>query len=94
VAPNAADLGSVLEWESSGRQWQAVLQDPNRMALDGLRHREDILDLEETPLSLEEIYTALLARFHRPGEDKVSANGRRGPRVGALASSREEEERP
>jgi ABC-2 type transport system ATP-binding protein len=94
VAPDPSDLGGVLEWESSARQWQAVLQDPNRMALDGLRHREDVLDFEEAPLSLEEIYTALLARFHRPGEDKASANGRRGTRSGALASSREEEERP
>jgi hypothetical protein len=64
------------------------------MALDGLRHQESILDFEEAPLSLEEIYTALLARFHRPGEDKASTNGRHGPRPGALASSREEEERP
>jgi hypothetical protein len=95
AAPDPSDLGNVLEWESSARQLQAVLQDPNRMALDGLRHREDVLDFEETPLSLEEIYTALMARFHRPGEDKPSANGRHGPRPGALASSRKkEEERP
>jgi ABC-2 type transport system ATP-binding protein len=74
--PEPATLGTVLEFESSGRLWQAVLQDPNRHALEGLRRSEDILDLEETPLNLEEMYTALLSRFHRPGEARESSNGR------------------
>jgi ABC-2 type transport system ATP-binding protein len=73
--PETAVLGTVLEREGSDRQWQVVVQDPNRLALDGLRQREDILDLEETPLTLEEMYTALLARFHRPAE-AGSGNGR------------------
>jgi ABC-2 type transport system ATP-binding protein len=77
--PEPATLGNVLEHESAGRLWQAVLQDPNRRALEGLRQSEDILDLEETPLNLEEMYTALLARFHRPGEARESTNGRPGP---------------
>ncbi|MHB8736610.1 MAG: hypothetical protein ACYC6M_15010, partial [Terriglobales bacterium] len=56
--------------------WQAVLQDPDRYALEELRRQEDILDLEETPLNLEEMYTALRARFHRPDETRESGNGR------------------
>ncbi|HWG41684.1 MAG TPA: ABC transporter ATP-binding protein [Gemmataceae bacterium] len=68
LPPDAARLGIVLECESSGRLWQAVLQDPDRPALEDLREQEDILDMEETPLSLEDMYTALLARFHRPAE--------------------------
>jgi ABC-2 type transport system ATP-binding protein len=66
--PELEQLGAVLEFESSGRLWQAVLQDPDRIALENLRQQEGILDLEESPLNLEEMYTALLARFHRPDE--------------------------
>jgi ABC-2 type transport system ATP-binding protein len=74
--PDASLLGEVLEFESSGRLWQAVLQDPNRAALEELRQHESIHDLEETSLNLEEMYTALLARFHRPEEARPSRNGR------------------
>jgi ABC-2 type transport system ATP-binding protein len=74
--PDPALLGTVLECESSGRLWQAVLQDPDRYALEELRDQECVLDLEETPLNLEEMYTALLARFHRPGEAGASSNGK------------------
>jgi ABC-2 type transport system ATP-binding protein len=74
VPPNPADLGQVLEFETSGRMWQAVLKDPNRLILEELRQREGIHDLEETPLSLEEMYTALLARFHRPEEAAATSN--------------------
>jgi ABC-2 type transport system ATP-binding protein len=77
--PDPAALGSVLEHDSSGRLWQAVLQDPDRGALEELRHREGVLDVEETPLNLEEMYTALLARFHRPAEAAPSRNGRHRP---------------
>jgi len=76
--PKAERLGTVLEFESSGRLWQAVLQDLDRIALENLRQQEDILDLEESPLNLEEMYTALLARFHRPNETREPNNGWRG----------------
>jgi ABC-2 type transport system ATP-binding protein len=75
VAPEPSQLGKVLEFESSGRMWQAVLQDPERLALEELRRRDDVSDVEETPLSLEDTYTALLARFHRPDEPRESSNG-------------------
>ena len=76
LPPDPADLGKVLEFETSGRLWQAVLQDPNRLALEELRQQAGIRDLEETPLCLEEMYTALLARFHRPEEGQATSNGR------------------
>jgi ABC-2 type transport system ATP-binding protein len=58
-------LGAVLDVESSGREWQAVVLDPDRAALADLRHRPGVLELEDSTLTLEEMYTALLARFHR-----------------------------
>jgi ABC-2 type transport system ATP-binding protein len=58
-------LGHVLDVESSGREWQAVIQDPDRIAVEDLRDRAAVLDMETAPLSLEEMYTALLARYHR-----------------------------
>jgi ABC-2 type transport system ATP-binding protein len=64
--PDPTQFGSVLEFELSGRLWQAVLQDPDRYSLEELRDYDSIRDVEETPLNLEEMYTALLARFHRP----------------------------
>ena len=60
--PDAAALGTVLERNGTGRQWQAVIQNPNRQAVEVLRSQEGIFDFEETPLGLEEAYCALLAR--------------------------------
>jgi ABC-2 type transport system ATP-binding protein len=74
LPPEPARLGTMLEFECSGKIWQAVLQDPDHLALEELQLRDDVLDLEETPLSLEEIYTALLARFHRPTEARESSS--------------------
>lgn len=70
AVPDFSGLGTLLEQSNGGRAVQVVLQDPNRAALDSLHHREDIGDIEESPLSLEEMYTSLLARYHRG-----SANG-------------------
>ena len=76
VAPDGAAIGQMLEKEVSGRQWQAVLLDPDRAALDALRERADLQDFEETPLTLEEMYTALLARYHTAAPPAAAANGR------------------
>jgi ABC-2 type transport system ATP-binding protein len=76
AAPDEGGLGTVLERQRTGRQWQVVLQDPDRAALDALRHAVGIQDYEETKLTLEEMYTALLARFHQKGEAVPSGNGR------------------
>lgn len=65
AAPSPEGAGQVLDVEMSGREWRAVLLDPDRTALEDLRQRAGVLDVEESPPSLEEMYTALLARFHR-----------------------------
>ena len=40
------------------------------------RERPDLEGVEESPLTLEEMYTALLARYHTAGPPTASANGR------------------
>src|SRR5262245_40567751 len=60
--PDAAALGTVLERNGAGKQWQAVVQDPNRAAVEALREAEGVHDFEEGPLGLEEVYLALMAR--------------------------------
>jgi ABC-2 type transport system ATP-binding protein len=74
LPPDPAGLGKVLEFTTSGRMWHAVLQDPDRFALDDLHQQPGIRELEETPLNLEEMYTALLARYHRPDEAQAINN--------------------
>jgi ABC-2 type transport system ATP-binding protein len=73
--PDGAALGRLLEQETSGRQWQAVLLDPDRSALDGLYERPDLEGMGETALTLEEMYTALLARYHT-APSPAAGNGR------------------
>jgi ABC-2 type transport system ATP-binding protein len=80
VGPPATNgLGQVLDSQVSGRLWQAVLLDPSRDALDALPARDGVDQVEESPLTLEEMYTALLARFHEQGGGAASANGHAGP---------------
>jgi ABC-2 type transport system ATP-binding protein len=61
-APDPAGLGQVLERNGTGKMWQAVVLDPVRPAVETLRQADDVFDFEETPLNLEEVYCALLAR--------------------------------
>ena len=49
-------LGRVVDEERSGRQWQAVLLDADRTALQSLVHREGITEYTEAALNLEEMY--------------------------------------
>jgi ABC-2 type transport system ATP-binding protein len=91
--PEADELGLVLEHEAAGRQWQVVLQDPNREALDELQLRPDVSDYEETPLNLEEAYTALMTRFHRTPGGNGSGSGN-GSRPGAFTPAEERFEEP
>ena len=68
-APPSTVAGGVVDFEAVGKEWQAVLLDPDRAAIEELRQRPGVLELEETTLRLEEMYLALLARFHRePGQ--------------------------
>jgi ABC-2 type transport system ATP-binding protein len=59
-------LGQVLDVEESGRDWRGVVLDPPTGSLGEMRHVPGIASLEASVPTLEEMYTALLARFHRP----------------------------
>jgi len=63
--PEANGLGTVLERNGLGRQWQATVLDPNRGAVEALRQAEGVCEFEETALGLEEAYCALMARRER-----------------------------
>jgi hypothetical protein len=39
-----------------------VIQDPNSDAVKALRHRPGVTDFEDSPVTLEEVYAALMAR--------------------------------
>jgi ABC-2 type transport system ATP-binding protein len=65
LPPDASALGKVLQRNGSGRQWQLVIQDPDRDALTALQNADGI-QCEEAPLALEEVYCALLARREEP----------------------------
>jgi ABC-2 type transport system ATP-binding protein len=60
--PDPSTLGTVLQRNGSGKQWQAIIQDPNRQAVEALRLAEGISDFEETALPLEEVYAAIIGR--------------------------------
>jgi ABC-2 type transport system ATP-binding protein len=53
-------LGTVLQRETLGRQLELVLLDPDLDALADFRRSAGVSELEEAPLNLEEMYTALL----------------------------------
>jgi hypothetical protein len=61
-APDPARLGTVLQRNGTGNQWQAVIQDPNREAVAELQVAPGISDFDEQPLPLEEAYVAILGR--------------------------------
>jgi ABC-2 type transport system ATP-binding protein len=60
--PDASRLGTVLARNGTGRQWQAVIQDPVTEAVAALRQAAGVAEFEESPLTLEEAYAALTAR--------------------------------
>jgi hypothetical protein len=55
-------LGTVLHRNGVGKQWQAVILDPQTDAVAALRYAKGVRDFEETSLDLEEVYCALLTR--------------------------------
>jgi ABC-2 type transport system ATP-binding protein len=67
--PDPGALGTVLERNGTGRFWQVLVQDPDPVAVAALRERAGVSDFEDVPVSLEEVYAALMAR---------SANGTAG----------------
>jgi ABC-2 type transport system ATP-binding protein len=85
--PEAAGLGRILDEERSGRQWQAVLLDPDRSALEALAHREGVSEYEEAPLTLEEMYTAVLGGQHRVSRPGNNGHAHRDSPVAARMKS-------
>lgn len=67
--PDPGGLGTILERNGTGRFWQVLVQDPDPAAVAALRDRAGITDFEDVPVTLEEVYAALMAR---------SANGTAG----------------
>ncbi|HEX4612526.1 MAG TPA: ABC transporter ATP-binding protein [Urbifossiella sp.] len=61
-APDPAPLGTVLERNGTGHFWQATVQDPDPAAVETLRAAPGVTDFEDAALTLEEVYTALMAR--------------------------------
>jgi ABC-2 type transport system ATP-binding protein len=74
AAPETAGVGHLLDEERSGRRWQGVFLDADPGALEGLAHREGVSDYEEAPLTLEEMYTAVLSGY-RGGPPRPVSNG-------------------
>lgn len=66
--PSAAGLGTLLQLNGHGRQWQAVVQDPDRAAISALQAAADISDFEESPLALEDVYVAVLGRKNKESQ--------------------------
>jgi ABC-2 type transport system ATP-binding protein len=60
--PDPTGLGTVLERNGTGRFWQVLLQDPDPAAVTALRSSPGVSDFEDTAVTLEEVYAALMAR--------------------------------
>ena len=61
-APDPTNLGKILERNGTGRFWQVLVEDADPMALATLRDSEGVSDFEDVPVTLEEVYAALMAR--------------------------------
>lgn len=60
--PDPNGLGTVLERNGTGRFWQVLVQDPEPGAIADLQRSSNISDFEDSPVTLEEVYAALMAR--------------------------------
>lgn len=67
--PDSTGLGTILEKNGTGRFWQVLVQDPDPDALAALRRRPDVSDVEDSPVSLEEVYAGLMSRPAAPSEN-------------------------
>lgn len=67
--PDSTGLGTILEKNGTGRFWQVLVQNPDPDALAALRRRPDVSDVEDSPVSLEEVYAGLMARPAAPSEN-------------------------
>jgi len=60
--PDAAGLGTILERNGTVRFWQVLVQDPDPAAVAALRSNASVSDFEDSAVSLEELYAALMAK--------------------------------
>jgi ABC-2 type transport system ATP-binding protein len=67
--PDPSGLGTVLERNGTGRFWQVLVQNPDPGALAALRQRPDLSDIEDVPVSLEEVYAGLMVRPGAAGDN-------------------------
>jgi len=61
-APDPSGLGNVLERNGTGRFWQVLVKDPDPGAVAALRQSSGVSDFEDSPVTLEEVYAAFMAR--------------------------------
>ncbi|MFO0935443.1 MAG: ABC transporter ATP-binding protein [Gemmataceae bacterium] len=81
--PKLETIGEIADQTRIGKTWQVVFKNPDRAALDELKLNPAIDDFEETKLSLEETYDAILGKPH---ERESQAP------IGELASEDEQDE--
>src|SRR6266545_3378367 len=67
--PDPTGLGTILEKSGTGRFWQVLVKDPDSAAIAALRQRPDLSDVEDSAVSLEEVYAGLMARPAAPSEN-------------------------
>jgi ABC-2 type transport system ATP-binding protein len=58
--PSVLGIGHLLDQRGKEKDFQYILLDPDREALGALRNAPGVLQMQETPLTLEEAYCALL----------------------------------
>lgn len=75
--PDAVGLGTVLNTEvernGTGSHWRVLVQDPSADAIAALRQRADLSDIEDVAVSLEDVYTGLMAKPSVPSENGAAA---------------------
>ena len=89
VPPDSAILGRVHETERTGRFIQYLVQDPDTSALDALRDSPGVTDVEDSAVTLEEIYAAVIGR---PMDAGGAPEARPAARAFARDDVEEEEE--
>jgi ABC-2 type transport system ATP-binding protein len=62
--PDLATIGEVVDRTHIGKTWQVVIKNPDAGALAAFRLDAGIDDFEDTRLSLEEVYDAVLGKPH------------------------------
>ena len=60
--PDPSNLGTILERNGTGRFLQVLVQDADTAAVAAMRESAGVSDFEDVPVTLEEVYAALMAR--------------------------------